>query len=300
MSQRLIKPGLSAADLSGRVHPRTGEPLEPIGYINGRPLWPIMGAAPDPNDPDDPDFVGGGDDDDSDDDDESDEDDDTDDEDDDTKGKKGKKPVKKAKHAKDDEDDEDDDDKPVYTQYEYDRVKTRMRKADQRASAAEDKNRQLEAEVRRLKAGKAKDDEKSKVDTDDTDDRERRERDAKHAEQLATARLENAFLRARVDIEWHDPEDALAVGQRLGLFEDVLDEDGTVDRRAMARALKELAKRKPHLVKPKVSDQDDEDDEDEEPAARPVARKMNGRRKGSTTTANRQALENKFPALRKR
>lgn len=29
------------------LHPHTGEPLEPVGYVNGRPVWPILGASPD-------------------------------------------------------------------------------------------------------------------------------------------------------------------------------------------------------------------------------------------------------------
>lgn len=28
-----------------RIHPLTGKPLEPIGFIDGRPVWPIMGAS---------------------------------------------------------------------------------------------------------------------------------------------------------------------------------------------------------------------------------------------------------------
>jgi hypothetical protein len=283
MSLRLIKPGLSATGPASRVHPRTGEPIEPIGYIRGRPIWPIMGAAPDPEDPDDPDFVGGGDDDDESDDDESDDDDEP------------KKPVKKTgKHTKDD--DEEDDDKPIYSQYEYDRVKTRMRKADQRSSALEEENRKLKAQLNKP----TKDKPKADVE-DDTEDLEGKRREQKREEELQSTRLENAFLRSTVDIQWVDEEDAFAVGIRLGLFEDVLDDDGTVDRRAMARALRELAKRKPHLVKPKrTSGSDDDEDEDDEPEARPRTRTMNGRRKGSKGKADRAALEAKFPALGRR
>ena len=28
-------------------HPRTGEPLRAVGFVGGRPVWPIMGASPD-------------------------------------------------------------------------------------------------------------------------------------------------------------------------------------------------------------------------------------------------------------
>jgi len=74
MGLRSIKPGMRAAH-SGTgifhpslVHPKTGAPLEAVGVIGGKVLWPVMGAAPD--DPDD-----------------KDDDDDKDDKDDDKKSK---------------------------------------------------------------------------------------------------------------------------------------------------------------------------------------------------------------------
>lgn len=33
--------------LAEQVHPHTGEPIVPVGFVNGRPVWPIMGAAED-------------------------------------------------------------------------------------------------------------------------------------------------------------------------------------------------------------------------------------------------------------
>lgn len=30
-----------------KTHPLTGEPIEPVGAVGGRPVWPIMGGAPD-------------------------------------------------------------------------------------------------------------------------------------------------------------------------------------------------------------------------------------------------------------
>lgn len=64
-------------------HPRTGDLLTPLGWRkDGRPIWPILGAAPDDSDDadvgDDADDAGG---DDTDDDDDSDDTDDKDDED---------------------------------------------------------------------------------------------------------------------------------------------------------------------------------------------------------------------------
>lgn len=63
--------------LAGKVHPITGEPIEPIGIVNGRVVWPIMGGAPKDDEDDDDDQ------DDEDDDDADDADEDDDDSDDD-------------------------------------------------------------------------------------------------------------------------------------------------------------------------------------------------------------------------
>lgn len=38
-------------------HPLTGAAIEPVGVVNGKVIWPVMGGAPD--DPDDPDDKGG-------------------------------------------------------------------------------------------------------------------------------------------------------------------------------------------------------------------------------------------------
>lgn len=72
------------------LDPRTGEPLEAIGWFRGRPLWPMMGGAPEPGENDDQD--------DEDDDEGQEPDDDADDDqDDDAKDDdaKGRRAVKK-------------------------------------------------------------------------------------------------------------------------------------------------------------------------------------------------------------
>lgn len=298
MSQRLIQPGLSAA---GKYHPRTALPVEPIGEINGRLIWPAIGGD-ESDDPDDPRFQdGGGDDDEDDADDEDDdtEDDDEDDEDEDDKKSKSKKD--KSKKSKDD--DEDDDSKPVYTEDEMHAVKRRMRKADQRASKAEARIAELERQLAKKP--------KTKTGSDDTDDkggvdneelRTLRERNAKLEAERQQTRIEKAFSRVPLPEgeEWVDLEDAVAAAQRLGLLEDVLDEDGTVDRRSLRAALRELKRRKPHLVR-KVSDpdenEDEEDDEDQRSKKRRTASKMNGKRKGQTKSKSKDELAKRFPVL---
>jgi hypothetical protein len=56
--------GNTHVDLSGVLHPLTGEPITPLGYrADGRPIWPIMGGAPGDDEDED---EGGGDDEDED------------------------------------------------------------------------------------------------------------------------------------------------------------------------------------------------------------------------------------------
>lgn len=301
MSQRLIQPGLSAA---GLYHPRTALPVEPIGEINGRLIWPAIGGDEN-DDPDDPRFADGGGSDDEDDDDEDleddedepeDDEDDEDDEDEKSKSKKTKK--KKSK---------DDDDKPVYTEDEMHAVKRRMRKADQRSSRLEEENRALKAQLAKKPKPKAKtgntesdDDTTGGVDTEELE-RIKKRNERLEAEVMNT-KLEKAFSRVPLSEgeEWVDIEDAIAAAQRLGLLEDVIEEDGTVDRRSLRAALKDLKRRKPHLIR-KVSDPDENEDDDDEEGQRPKTRrtasKMNGKRKGKDSKPDKAALARRFPVL---
>ena len=69
-------------------------------------------------------------------------------------------------------------------------------------------------------------------------------------------------------VDWADPTDAFALAERAGLFDEVVDDDGTVDERELRRSLRALAKSKPHLVKRvednKASGRKSTDDKDEE------------------------------------
>ena len=278
MSLGLIKPGASAA----LRHPKTGALIEPIGYLkNGRAVWPVLGAGPD--DPDDPEFTGdgGGSDDDSD-------DEDDDNEDDEPKSKKSKSRKRSSDEDDDEDDEEDDDDKPTRPERQAARYRVRLREE-------REKNTKLEA---RLKALEDKDKKPEERTTEELAEAKKR---AERAErELLQVKLERAFTRA-TDIDWVDPEDAMAVADRLGLLEDIIDEDGTVDKRELRRSLRELAKRKPHLVKAKSRAQDEDEDDDEDEDERPrrsAPRTPATRRKGSRGTANRDELVKNFPVLR--
>lgn len=285
MSLRLTKPGIMAAKLYPAKSPLSGQAVDPIGTLaDGTPVWPVLGGAPDTDDPDDPDFVG---------------DDDEDEEDDEEEDKKPKRrPVKKSK-SKDDEDEEDEDEEDDDEDEEEDLPpKARASRQAMRYRLEAKRLKAENADFRaRLKAIEDKDKNPEELSAEEL-------RTAKEkADNLSAAQqrlvLENAFLRCNV-VDWVDADDALSL---VDLSDVDVDEDGTVDRRALRAALKDLAKRKPHLVKkPKVSDQDEDEDEDDdqEPRSRRSGAPMNGRRKGSRGDTSRVELAKKFPVLGRR
>lgn len=209
-------------------------------------------------------------------------DDDTEDDDaEDSTDDKSKK-TKAGKHSKDDDEDDEGDDKPRYTQAEYDRMRDRMRGADKAKATAERQLAEFKADGSKLDEATKREiaELKPRVDRLTTDNRD--------------LRLKVAFLSTTVPgVEWVDVEDAL----RLVDLSDVdIDEDGNVDKRDLKLALKNLAKRKPHLVrkpvKTKTGDEDDDDDD-----AGTSGSRMNGRRRGTRTEADRAALAKRFPVL---
>jgi hypothetical protein len=265
MSQRLIQPGRTAATRIGTTEA-------------GTVVWSLAGGDGTGDEGANDDGKSGEDDDDS-------------DEGDDDEG--------------DDKDDEgdDDEDKPVYTQAEYDKIRRRMRAADKRAA-------EFEADNRRLKSGKvkppvAKKTAKPVADADDDDDADERDEKTRAAEARAekaekrarAAAIETAMVRAmsKAAIDWADPDD---VSKFMDLDDIDVDEDGTVDSKQLVRALKVLAKAKPHLVKPKTqSGSDDDKDGADGAQGGASAPKMNGNRKG-TKTVDKTTLKRRFPALR--
>lgn len=162
---------------------------------------------------------------------------------------------------------------------EFDTVMERMKAADRRAAAAEKKVQEQErAERTEL--------ENTQSDLEQTSS----ERD--------TLRTENQDLKVRLAValsseaqKFHDVEDAL-----LHLkVSDLSDEDGDVDSKAVAAALKDLAERKPHLVKSEKSEDDEEEEEEKPPSGSP----MNGGKKRKDGL-DKASLAKKYPALRGR
>ncbi|WBQ03015.1 hypothetical protein [Kribbella sp. CA-293567] len=204
------------------VHPRTGEALQAVMIRgDGRPVWPVIGASPDdPSNDDDPD-------------DDPDKDDDPDDDADDP-----------------DKDDPDDDDKPLGKagQKALDAMKAKERAA--RRELRDWKALGLTpAQVKELQAGKPKTGGKKKDDDADGDapDVEKIRADAKAeaAAEVLRGRVEDKIeAKARA---FADPEDAVSILLRNNDLEDFLDGD-KIDTEAIAEALKDLGKKKPHLL----------------------------------------------------
>lgn len=280
MSLRFIQPGASAA----LRHPKTGAILQPL-YTrkDGSLVWPVLGASED--DPNDPKYTGGDGDDDSDDDADDDSDEDEDEEDDDKK-KSSKK--SKSKKDDDDEDDEDEDDSRIA------RASRQAKKYRLALRESEARERALDARLKALENKGKPDADKDKPDVESAELKAAQDRADKAEKAALLVRVER--LAERGTIQWVDLEDVMAALQRdEDLWDDIVDEDGTVDKRELTRALRDLAKRKPHLVKPKVRDQDDEEDDDKGSGS---TRQMNGKRKGSGKSGqSREELAKKFPVL---
>lgn len=182
-----------------------------------------------------------------------------------------------------DTDDEDEDgDKPddsKSTDPELDRLKNRMRAADRRAAAAEQKLREKELE------GKSElEQTKAKLEQVEAANEELNA-------QLMTLRRERSFLGSNT-VTWHDPEIAMS---KLD-WDDIIDrETGEVDSRTLERAIKDLAKSKPFLVKK----ENVEEDGDNKPPPQPSAGGKPGTGKKQTKQEmDREALMRKYPALR--
>ena len=233
-------------------HPITGEPLSPLGLrASGRPIWPIMGGSETP--PEGGTGTGS----------------------DGTGGQGGTSGAGTGEGGTGSG--AGTEDPPVVgdtvSKADYDALMKRMQAADQRA----------EKEAR----------EKQALLDKDLGEKERAEKEAEQAKTALTAaqeviqslRLENAFLRD-TNHTWHDPSDVLRFvrdDERV-----TIDEDGKVQ--GLEAALKDLATKKPYLVKKA---------EDEEPGV-PSGEPQGGRRKATDGTADRSKLLTTYPALRGR
>lgn len=152
-------------------------------------------------------------------------------------------------------------------------LRKRMVAADKRAAAAEKRAKELE--------------DKDKDEATKTAERlaavEAENKALK--EERSALTLKNAFLSSN-SVSWHDPDVAL---QNADLSE-VTQEDGTVDKKALTKALENLAKAKPFLVKT------DSEDAKVEPSG-PTGVPAGSGKKGDSKKLDEDTLRRKYPAL---
>lgn len=258
-----MSPRLSDAALAGRVHPRTGEPIVPIGVLpSGKVVWPIMGGSGEEPDANEADNSSG---------DDADEDEPDDDEED---------PEGSDKSGKgSDEDAEKDPQKKI--------------------SALEDeKNRQYR---RRKDAERERDDLKARLDALENKDKPETDLLKKENETLKStneslqtdltgARLQIAFLQDNT-YEWHNPGRALKLAD---LSEVEIDDDGKVH--GLKAALDALVKTDPYLVKDKTTSKDDKDKTPPKSTPGQPKRKTNSDDKSKD---DRTTMSKKYPGLRR-
>jgi hypothetical protein len=210
-----------------RRHPLTGKPIEPVGVVGNKVIYPIMGGAPDGDDDgnnDDGSQDGGS--------------------GDTGSGDTGDNGGSGDSGTTD----------PAELLRRLEETERRMKAADKRADAAEKKIKEQED---------AKKDELTKATDELTEAQQKIDTLTKENTSL---KLKNAFLTANKH-SWHDPDTALALADNGGYLDGVIDEeDGTVDKKALGSALDRLAKDKAFLVKSKDKQDDSQDSPSGEPA----------------------------------
>lgn len=257
-------------------YPGTRRPLKAIGLsTDGFPLWPLMGGDGEDDGADE------GEGDEGEQADEEDEGGDADDQGDaDKDSKKGKKrtgPVSRG---------------------DFDALTSRH-------AATTRRRQELEKEVSDLKKFKEEQERQGNTDLQNAQADLKtvtEERDSLQ-ERFANLARTNAFLTAsaQAGIRWYDPEDAQAVaGKELRELE--IDEDGTVE--GITQLVKDLAKRKKHLVN--TSDTDGDEDEGDKASVRRgasgsgVGSVKNGKARGKKGgQLSREELISRFPALKR-
>lgn len=180
-----------------------------------------------------------------------------------------------------DEDDESESDSKKKPEDEIESsYKKRMRAADRRAAALEAKLQEIEL------AGKSElEQTKVKLEQSEAANQEL-------AQRLSTLQRERSFLGSNT-VTWHDPEIAMS---KLD-WDSIIDEDGDVNQGTLEKAIKDLAKNKPFLVKSETTSSED-NKPDGENARQPSGSKVGNGKKQTKESVDREALLRKYPALR--
>lgn len=177
-----------------------------------------------------------------------------------------------------DEDEDSDESGSKKTDLDVETALKRMKAADRRAAAAEAKIKEFEL--------------KDKTELEQTVIK-LQQAEAANEElnvKLSELRRERLFLGSNT-VTWHDPEMAMS---KLD-WADIIDEDGEADKGKLDKAIKDLAKNKPFLVKTETAD---EDSGKPAPLGQPSGTSAGTGKKKSAQEASREALLKKYPALR--
>lgn len=200
------------------AHPLTGERLLPIGYTSRGPIWPVLGAseaAPEQpaGEDEDAEDAGGSADSDADD------------------GDQGS--------AEDDADSKDEGQSP--------RIQELSRENARRRTENKELRTKLDEALKSLRQFQDKDKTELQRATEQASTFEAELNTLR--DEVRTLRLGNAFLSANT-YTWHDPDLALSQVDK-DLLE--LDDDGTPTKASLQKALQDLAKKRPYLVKQQVT-----------------------------------------------
>lgn len=161
---------------------------------------------------------------------------------------------------------------------EAERLRKRMQAADRRAEEAERKIREI-ADKDKDELTKAKDRATELEATVEEKDKT-----------IRNLQLQVAFLSANKHA-WHDPDTALDLADRNGYLEDVVDDDGKVDRKALGKALDRLATEKAFLVK---TEEKKNDDGPGGPSGEPAGGRSDN---SKDERAKKDQLKKRFPVL---
>jgi hypothetical protein len=255
---------LSEEAVAGRIDPRTGQRLRPLGVVGGRPVWPIMGASPDDPSSDES------------------REKETDGKDEDPEGEGSKsKDSDEGGDSKDSKSDGNPGAKIEDLEQEKERHYRRRKEAEQEAD-------RLRKELDELKGKDTPEQEKlqnrvTELETSLTATQE----------SLEAAHLENAFLKDNT-FTWHNPGRALKLAD---LSKVEIDDDGTVH--GLKEALEKLAKSDPYLIKQEGESTKDSKDKKDLPNTGDPKNKSKKDKVDESKDTARSKLVQKYPALRR-
>lgn len=154
------------------------------------------------------------------------------------------------------EDEEDDDESKPKPKKNIEGLKSALRKERMARRKAEKDNKRLKARLRgRGNGSEDKDDDKDKKPKDD-EDTGPSEREKRMADRLLSREIDGVVLAVAHKLRFIDAQDAVRLVSRKSIVFDQDDEDPSdieIDEESVEDAVKELARKKKHLIAPRGS-----------------------------------------------